>query len=197
MLRRIMYLSFHPDPEGIARWEAAARETAQRIPSVTAWNISKLEPRGDEWQYIVEGVFTDVPALQAYLAHPYHSGTLHQYFVPGSPVHVGKRADIFHYEPLRVVAQDRHLKQHHHANYTFHVEPAAQGALEERLVEAASTAHGLKNWSYGRTTQEPGKTAWTHVLEYESAAPVTLSLPSAPSSVSAQYPMAESLIGKL
>lgn len=197
MLRRIMYLSFHPDPERIKRWEDAANETAQRIPSVTAWNISRLDGRSDEWNYIVEGVFTDVAALQAYIEHPYHKVTLHPYFVPGSPVHVGKRADVFHYEPLRVVAQDRHLKQHLHANYTFHAEPAAQGALEEVLIAAASKAHGLKNWAYGRTTQEPGKTTWTHVLEYESAAPVALALPSAPSSINAQYRVAESLIGKL
>ena len=183
MIRRVMYLSFHPDPERVAAWHQACLATPQKVPGVLAWAVGKLERRDDEFAYMVEGLFRDIPAVEAYVKHAYHVEILNPFFTASSPTYVGKRADVYHYEPAQMHIGDRGLKRCRRVNYTLRSAPGAAAELEALLPALAGKSAEAKNWAFGRTTQAPSATAWTHVLECElapGAAGLPLALPRAP-----------------
>lgn len=201
MIRRVMYLSFHPNPERLASWEKACLATPQKVPGVLAWVVGKMGERDDEYSYMVEGLFHDIPAVESYVKHSYHVDTLNPMFMPNSPTHVGKKADVYHYEPAQMNIKERGLKRCRRVNYTLRIEPAAAAELELKLPVLARNIPDVINWAFGRTTQAPSKTAWTHVLECEL--PVrsdrrALTLPPGIAVVqSGDYEAGESLLAKL
>lgn len=201
MIRRVMYLSFHPNPERLVAWEKACLATPQKVPGVLAWAVGKLGARDDDYSYMVEGLFQDIPAVEAYVQHAYHVGTLNPMFMPNSPTHVGKKADVYHYEPSQMNIQDRGLKRYRRVNYTLRIELAAAAELEQKLPNLVSNTPGVINWAFGRTTQAPSKTAWTHVLECEvpmGPERLALTLPSGVAGVqSGEYEAGQSLLAKL
>lgn len=172
MLRRIMLLRFRTDsnPADIALWERTSAWVPRQIPTVRVWHFGKLlSGHNAGWDYEADGLFHDADGVRAYNEHPYHTRNLTSFFLPDSGHHIGERAEIFLYEPLKELLRDPEvagLKRSLH----FAVPKSKASQFEKAVVTELSELDGIRNWSFGRVTAGRLSARWTHALELEAPA---------------------------
>jgi hypothetical protein len=174
MLRRTVFLQFRDSasPERIRDFLQAVRDAPKHIPSVLGKQIGEnLIARTPAQGYMLDTLFENREALQAYNADPYHLEVLRPHFQQGDPRWIVERAEAVFFEPMgEVIAEPEignFLKRSLIVRIPEETPPDKVELFEKQIMEMPSHIPAIRNWVFARAAQDVHKTRWTHIWEME------------------------------